>query len=185
MSAPLAFHRGKQLFIRAQRRQRPTWQPSDINQLIWYWELTLLSVKRTSHSVHWHKTPNYPVEIGRVSLVPVSPMRTFAVSIYFISLETQYLLDSECCSDKTSNLKMSHCALQTCDGHCFTVFWRKQINHKEGKTHFIAGDCIWPSASQIALLYLRLLLFRLTAAFPSNPARFSLGRGNLTSTVRV
>lgn len=26
-SAPLTFHRGKQLFIKAQQRQRPTWQP--------------------------------------------------------------------------------------------------------------------------------------------------------------
>lgn len=34
MSAPLTFHRGKQLFIWAQQRQRPTWEPSDIIQLI-------------------------------------------------------------------------------------------------------------------------------------------------------
>lgn len=34
MSAPLTFHRGKQLFITlAQQTERPTWQPSDSNEL--------------------------------------------------------------------------------------------------------------------------------------------------------
>lgn len=48
MSAPLTFHRGKQLFIRAQQRQRPTWEPSDITQLIWSSVPKLLSADRTS-----------------------------------------------------------------------------------------------------------------------------------------
>lgn len=48
MSAPLTFHRGKQLFIRAQQRQRPTWEPSDITQLIWSSVPKLLSAERTS-----------------------------------------------------------------------------------------------------------------------------------------
>lgn len=62
------------------------------------------------------------MKINRLSLVLASHMLAFAVNLRVMQLENKSLLNWDCRWDKTSNLEMSHCSLQTCDGYCFTIF---------------------------------------------------------------
>lgn len=108
MSAPLTFHRGKQLFIKAQPRQRPTWKPSSSNGYEDWCQncLELKTINGKIISLIFQVIS--PRKNEQVPLVPALQMEVFAVNLCVMTLD--------CCLDKTRCLKMSVFSTSLCWG---------------------------------------------------------------------